>query len=133
MKARIIVADAVSVHPDGTFSLLRGGIDRVWAGARGRPIVFNAGIAVQFSAGPGELGRHEFKIACVNEDGNAVAPEVSGNFEIKEPGGVVIGFNMNIVFPKPGRYSFTVSADRNELDYQTITAMEEPPQAIKPH
>ncbi len=131
MKATIIVADAVTFNPDGTFSLLRGGIDRVFV-PEGRPCTFQGGVVVRFTASASEIGTHEFKISCVNEDGISVGLEASGNFEIKEMGGAVVAFNLQLIFPKPGTYHFTVSADRHELDTYALRVTTGPMPPMSP-
>jgi hypothetical protein len=131
MKAQLTLADAVSSHPDGTISLLRGGIDKLYV-SEGRPCVFKGGLAVRFTSGGSELGRHEFKIRCVNEDGISVGLEASGSFEIGEVGGVSLSFGLEIIFPKPGAYTFTVSVDRAELDTYTLRVRIGTPPQVKP-
>lgn len=127
MKGEIIVADAVSLNQDGTFSLLRGGIDRVWPPAEGHPIIFRGGLVLRMVAGPTELGRHEFRILFVNEDGKPFAPEISGNVDIATPGGAVMALNVQLMFPKPGRYVIAAHVDKQEVASYTLTALEAPP------
>ncbi len=128
MKGEIIVADAVCLNQDGTFSLLRGGIDRVWPPAEGRPIIFTGGLVFRMVAGPTELGRHEFRILFVNEDGKPFAPEVSGNIEIGAPGGGVLALNVQLVFPRPGKYVIAAHVDKQEVASYVLTALDAPPQ-----
>ncbi|HXG60479.1 MAG TPA: hypothetical protein VNO22_03815 [Planctomycetota bacterium] len=128
MKGEIIVAEAVSLNQDGTFSLLRGGIDRVWPPAEGRPIVFRGGLVFRMVAGPTELRRHEFRILFVNEDGKPFAPEISGNVDFTTPGGAVMALGeLQLIFPKPGRYVIAAHVDQQEIASYTLTALESPP------
>jgi hypothetical protein len=131
MKAQLILADAVSSHPDGTVSLLRGGIDHVTV-PEGQPCIFKGGLAARFTAGASEVGRHEFKIKCVNEDGVGVGLEAAGNFEIRQLGGVSLGFSLELIFPRPGAYTFSVSVDRSELDTYTLHVRTGAPPLLKP-
>ena len=125
MKASIILADAVSANPDGTFSLLRGGIDRVRI-PNGQPCVFRGGIVTRVTASTSEIGAHDFKIMCVDDDGVSVMPPLSGKFNIKEAGGAVLAASLQMTFPKPGRYSFSVTINKQELDTQLLSVKHVP-------
>src|SRR5262245_48712952 len=105
MKAFILLADAARAHGDGTFSLLRGGIDRVWA-LRTDPITFQGSIVVRFRASLSESGSHEFKVRVMNEDGESIAQDITGSFNIPEGGGTgqIIG-DCSFILPRYGRYT----------------------------
>lgn len=115
MKGFVFLADAVSQNQDGTFSVLRGGIDKLQV-PEGQPCVFRGGVVVRVVAAAGEVGDHDVKIMCVNEDGVSVLGPILGQLRINEPGGAGVAFNVHLVFPKPGRYSFTVTVDKHEVD-----------------
>jgi len=116
MIARLILADAAVTHPDGTFSLLRGGIDRVEVPPN-RPASFRGALLVRIEATVAEKGNHTFKLVCVDEDGNPVMPGMNGSFQVPEKGGNLhLAINFQSVFPKLGRYSFIVTLDGQEKD-----------------
>jgi hypothetical protein len=112
MNLVLLVSDAGAIHPDGTFSILRGGIDRVWASTF--PAVFKGTILVRFQAEPSESATHSWRLCVIDEDGKHVAPNLEGTFTVPESGGngqFLIGFN--IPFKEAGSYSFQVSIDQH--------------------
>lgn len=115
MKAFIFLADAVSSNGDGTFSVLRGGIDRLNV-PEGQPCFFRGGFVVRVTAAASELGDHEVRIMCVDEDGVSVMQPVNGRIQIKEPGGACVALNLQLIFPKPGRYTFSATIGKTEVD-----------------
>lgn len=127
MKATLVLADAACAHPDGTFSLLRGGITEVHV-PRGRPATFKGALAVRVVGTAGEAGEtHEFKLRCTDEDGHPVAPELTGTFKIPPSGGASqTVISHEIIFPKLGRYVFSVMIDRVEMDSWPLVAREAP-------
>jgi hypothetical protein len=130
LKIVIMLADTGLVHPDGTFSMLRGGIDRLWSATQ--PIQLNAAALIRFRADPSEKGTHKWRLVVVDIDGRRVAPDLEGTFAVPEEGGsgnVMIRFNLS--FPTPGHYSFRVSADDNLLDEWPVQVLEKPPKTGK--
>src|SRR5262245_42940969 len=116
MKAFILLADAASAHPDGTFSLLRGGITEVNV-PMGQALVFHGAFVVRIVGTLADAGQHTMAIKVITEDGKSVAPDVQGQFAIPAGGGatqVVASFNM--VLPAYGKYVFWLSVDRAEAD-----------------
>jgi hypothetical protein len=64
-----------------------------------------------------EAGTHSFRIRVVNEDGQQVAPEINGSFDVPEGGGsaqMAVDFDFN--FPDIGRYTFSLGIDNHESD-----------------
>lgn len=126
MKAWILLADAASAHPDGTFSLLRGGITELNV-PRGQPLVFQGAFVARVSGSIGDAGPHQLAIRVTNEDGKSVAPNLDGAFTIPPGGGatqVVARFNLS--FPAYGRYTFFLTIDRQQADSWDIRAQEPP-------
>lgn len=126
MKAFILLADAASAHPDGTFSLLRAGITDVSV-PKGQPLVFHGAFVARIVGTIGDAGSHSLAIRVTTEDGKPVAPDVQGQFTIPSGGGatqVVASFNM--VMPAYGRYTFWLSVDRKEADSWEIRVQEPP-------
>jgi hypothetical protein len=127
VKAVLILADAASGHPDHTFSMLRGGITELKV-PKNQPPLFRGALVVRITGERAEAGKHEFKIVCVDEDGSEVAPPLPGTMEVPPQGGNAhIVLNMQITFPKPGRYQFSIVVDRIELDSWVFEAKEIPP------
>lgn len=116
LKALIILADAVIGHPDNTFSLLRGGITELNV-LEGKPLVFAGALLVRVSASAAESGPHEIKVRCLTEDGATVIPDLMSSFNVPERGGFAnLVMQLQVRLPKPGRYEFSVSVDKHELD-----------------
>lgn len=129
MKAALILADAARVHPDGTFSLLRGGITQLQV-APGKPATFKGSLIVRMIPSAGETGNHKFKMSCVDEDGNAVMPEVSGGFNVASPplDAINLAFDFMVTFPKLGTYQFAIVVDQSELDTWVLRAVPQSPE-----
>jgi hypothetical protein len=115
MDVTLILADAARVHPDNTFSLLRGGITTVSV-PKNAPVLFKGSLLVRVSGQPSEAGPHEVRIVCVDEDGSQVGQEISGTFEIAPKGGSVqIVVDMSMIMPRHGTYEFAVTVDRQQM------------------
>lgn len=114
MRAALILADAATGHPDGTFSLLRGGITQVNIPPN-RPVLFKGALVARVEGTRGEAGKHKFKIVCVTEDGGEVAPPIEGELEIPPQGGAAnVVMNMQLAFPKLGNYEFAILIDKQQ-------------------
>ena len=79
-----------------------------------------------------EAGAHELKIRCVNEDGGPVAPDTTAMFHVPEKGGAAhLIIEMSLTLPKIGRYEFSITVDKHEMDSWPLEAKEykakEPP------
>ena len=126
MKGIIIVADAARVHSDNTFSMLRGGIDRVYA-PRTKPIHFRGSFLTRISGALSEAGPHDFQLRLMNEDGQSIAPDINGQFTVPEGGGSAIAAgDFGLVLPAYGRYTFALRVDRQELATWEVHAVETP-------
>ena len=124
MKASILLADAARAHGDGTFSVLRGGVD-VLNVPLGEPIVFRGSAVIRVLGSIGEQGDHVFKVRFVNEDGQSISPDIAGGFAIPSAGGTaLIVFDFQLFLPRYGRYSFTIAVDSHQLDDLVVTAKE---------
>ena len=86
MNVSMQLADSAAAHPDGTYSLLRGGIDRLFV-PPGNPAFFKGSMVVRLRASPHERGQHTARMSCVNSDGVQIGAEVEINFEIPNEGG----------------------------------------------
>jgi hypothetical protein len=112
MKAFLILGDAASQHPDGTFSILRAGIDRI--GSPGLPASFQGALVVRMAADIGDSGAHTFDLRCLDADGGMVIPQISGQFAVPAGGGTnVIILNIGMMFQKYGDFVFVFRVDNH--------------------
>lgn len=124
MEATLILADAATGHPDGTFSLLRGGITELHIKPN-TPPVFRGALVARILVEPSEAGKHSFKIVCTNDDGHLIGREFEGEFGVAKGGGAVnLTLTMQVPFPCVGRYTFAIAVDSRQLDSWTIEAKE---------
>jgi hypothetical protein len=110
MEATVILAEAAAIHPDGTFSLLKGGIHRLHS--QKFPVPFAGTLLLRLACHPAESGQHRAFIRFMDEDGRDVAPKMETQFHVPEGGGYfnwVIKLMINI--PSAGRYSFNLVID----------------------
>lgn len=112
-----LLADAATVDAAGKLNIL-GIFDRISAPSFPAPHP-HLSLVLRFSAGLNEAGGHEVEIALKDPDGEEVV-RVKGDMQIG-PGPSNVGGRVRVpqvlnlgslVFPKPGRYSFDVSVDR---------------------
>ncbi len=127
MDAFILLADAASQHPDGTFSVLRAGVDRVFSTAE--PLGFRGALIARVKATRNEAGEHGFSLRCTDLDGHAVMPPIEGRFLVP-PGGGGLQFivNLGLQLPRFGQYAFVLFLDGREQDSWTLTAVRVEPQ-----
>ena len=121
MDAFILLADAATDHPDGTFSLLRAWIDNVFAA--GEPVFFRGALVARIKASVNEAGKHDFAVKCSNFDGGSIMEPIQGGFVVPEEGGgsqFVVNFGIRL--PKFGKYVFALLINNKEKDTWTITA-----------
>ena len=124
MKATLLLCDAASAHPDGTFSLLRGGITDVNVPPN-RPVVFRGALVARITGTRGEAGKHRFRIVCLTEDGAEVAPPVEGDFDVPKAGGNAnICLSLQMALPRIGEYEFSIMVDGHQLDVWPLKALE---------
>lgn len=124
MKGFLLLSDAARPHPDGTFSLLRGGIDRVYA-PPGKPIRFRGTLVARVVGIPGEAGDHDFKVRFVDQDGHSIVPELKGRFRIPEGGGAAAAIvELDLVLPGYGPYTVSLAVRDRELDSWEVRAVE---------
>lgn len=115
MKAKITLAEAATTHPDGTVSMLRAGITRVWA--RELPIRFSASLVIRIESEPAERGKNDIEVQCIDEDGNDRLPTIKAQMDGPKGGGdatIVMGLQQN--FTNYGLYQFNVLGNRILLD-----------------
>lgn len=106
----LVVAEYVSVNPDGTFGMLRGGLNRLRLPKL--PGVMPLGFLLRVNAEFGEEGEHDFKLVLIDYDGQTIA-KAEGRFHITTNQRLVnLGINMPINFQKAGRLSARLIIDK---------------------
>ena len=126
MKGFLLLADAARAHPDGTFSLLRGGVDQVFS-PRTQPFQFRGSVVARIMGDLSEAGAHDFQLRILNEDGQAIVPEITGQFSIPDGGGVGVAImDFALILPSYGRYTFALNVDKQKLDSWEVRASETP-------
>ncbi len=122
MQSNILTAETGSIHPDGTVSLLRIGINTLMGKAA--PFVFNGVVFVRIESDIGEGGKHTFDLRLVDLDGRPAGASVSGAFEVPDAKYHVhnILVPTNLSFPKPGEYQFVLRIDQQVAARFHLTA-----------
>lgn len=112
MEATIILAEAVTIRPDGTFSMLRGGISHAWGQL---PLRLKGAVLVHFRAEASETGSHEWGLCIIDQDGKDIMPRVRGAFQVPQGGGSG-SFAMDFIcsFPEYADYSLRLTLGRLE-------------------
>ena len=126
MKARLLLAEAATSHPDGTFSVLRAGVTNVWGDKP--PVNLQASLVTRIDADLGDVGDHRIEIMCMDEDGKEVMPKLDGQFAVARGGGhnnILLNFGFG--FPAFGLYTFVVRVDGMQYDTWTLKASPTPP------
>ena len=125
MKAKLLLAEAATGHPDGTISMLRAGITHVWV--QQPPYGLQASLISRIEAELGDAGSHNFDLRCMNEDGAEVMPKMQGQFNAPQGGGANnLILNFTTAFPKPGRYTFVLRVDNVQLDACSVQVTQVP-------
>ena len=125
MRAHLTLAEAAAAHPDGTMSILRSGIDRVW-GER-PPYTLHAALVVRIRSEIGDAGKHRFDIRGLDQDGTEIIPKLDGEFEVAKGGGTsAFILNMHIEFQRMGTYLLVLRVDNVQLDELRVTVAERP-------
>jgi hypothetical protein len=119
LKGMLIIADSARRHEDGTFSLLRGGVDRVEI-APGAETVHHRGSVVARIRGEHEdQGKHSFRLSVVDSRGTKIAPDLDGEFEIPANGASAVlafDFGIQVQVAKLTAYSFVLFLNGKETD-----------------
>lgn len=127
MKARLLLAEAATAHPDGTISMLRAGITNVWG--EKPPVPLQASLVTRIEADAGDVGKHAVEIFLIDADGKEVMPKLSGEFEVARGGGHNnIILNFQVQFPALGAFQFVIRIDNVQYDEWTLRAAKPPTQ-----
>ncbi len=125
----ITLCESATRHPDGTFSLLRGGIDR-WAAPQ-FPVTITCTVVVTIELSLSETDQvHTVGLDIVDEDGNRLLPQAKIQFSNPKSSHLITFKNnimgtINIPIKQPGRCSLDVSVDGVQLssyEFQAILA-----------
>lgn len=120
MKAKMLLAEAATGHPDGTISMLRAGISHVWVQSPA-PFGLQAALVSRIEADLGDTGGHQFDLRCMNDDGTEVMPRMQGQFAVPKGGGTNnLILNFTTAFPQAGRYTFVLRVDNVQLDQCSV-------------
>ena len=123
----IILCESATRHPDGTFSLLRGGIDNWVAAQFPVNIQFTFVITVELSLSETNQ-MHNSILDIIDEDGKRLVPQAKIPFSANRvPNQISFRNNImgtiNLTVPKPGRHSLDIGVDGNPLgSYEFIVA-----------
>jgi hypothetical protein len=110
VKSLLVVADYVSVNPDGTFGMLRGGLSRLQIPQL--PSVVSLGFLIRITGEFGEEGAHDFKLLIVDYDGQSIA-KAEGTFQITSEQRLInMGINMPLNIGSAGRISARLVLDK---------------------
>lgn len=132
----IFLCDSATSHPDGTFSLLRGGIDNWNMQAFPTQIRFSFVVILELVST--EVGRtHIAELDIIDADGNRLLPQAKIPFSIPIRVNVtrykwnLVGDNMIIPVAKTGKYSLQIGVDGHNLssvEFQVVQAAQQLPQ-----
>lgn len=110
MKSLLVVCEYVSVNADGTFGLLRGGLNRLPVPAF--PFSRSLGFLVRITGEFGEEGAHDFKLVVVDDKGQELT-KASGHFHIQPEQRIInIGINMPVPLQRAGAINARLIIDR---------------------
>lgn len=125
----IILCESATRHPDGTFSLLRGGIDNWVAQQFPANIIFTFVITIELAISETDE-EHTAGLDIIDEDGNRLVPQAKMKFSVtRVPQQIRFKNNImgtiNLTVPKPGKHSVDVSVDGVQLasyEFQVVLA-----------
>jgi hypothetical protein len=126
----ILLCSAATPHPDGTFSLLRGGVD-TW-NVQSFPAQVQFGLVVILELSSTEAGiNHSLELDMIDADGNRIVAPIKIPFSVpvrvnttRYKFNLVIGSG-NLQIIKTGTYSVQVGVDGRNLsstDFQVVQA-----------
>ncbi len=130
MKVKMILAESASNHPDGTFSLLRGGINELYS--HRFPVFFDGAIIIRITCDPAESGPHLLRCVVVDQDGGELSRFELG-FDVRQGGGAsAMVLRTRQQFGRPGHYSFRVAVDSHVMDDESFVVMQSGPPDVEP-
>ena len=121
VNAWMLFAEAATVHPDRTFSVLKAGIDRLTTTPPnpGQPNLINGALVIRITCAAADAGRHVLSIVLEDKDSkiNPVLNVPEMPFAVPETGGVhnaVINLS-GLPVPDRGQYKFRTLVDNVEV------------------
>jgi len=130
MQVILLLSEAATGHPDGSFSTLRAGINRIVSS--NVPIPLLCALVIRIEAQPAESGEHKLEVRLMNEDGKEVAPRFQRQFQVPAGGGATnLIIRMQSTLPKYGTYSFYVNVDGVLHQYLNLKTEGPPPTTKK--
>jgi len=122
MDAYIDLAEYVSVHEDGTYTVVRGDIDH-FRGQEGEPVPVQGALLIKINAQPHESGQHSFRISAIDAGGKRLTDsDIEGTFDVPKEGGkttFAIGFEVQT--EDPGDYEIGLTVDGNIRTHHSFT------------
>lgn len=111
MDGWIILAESATLHPDGTTSMLRSGINETRAAST--PVPFRAAIVARIEGDAADRGSHDLEINCTDEDGKDRFVTMKARFEFPPTGGHhVVVLALQTKLDDFGSYVFNLFVDR---------------------
>lgn len=128
----IFLCEAASVHPDNTFSVLKGGINRLTVANLNYPV--KVALVATIELGISERGRlHTAEISLLDMDGKRILPSMQVHFQ-PPVGNIVHQYNLIaelfIKFPVFGEYCFYVNVDGQELGTHSLFVVQSSTPAV---
>ena len=131
----IVLCSSATPHPDGTFSLLRGGVDTWGVGQFPSQVQF--GLVVILELISTEAGiTHLLELDVIDADGKRIIPQTRIPFSIPVRAHVT-RYKFNLVIgngvvhvSKTGTYSVQVGVDGQNLSSTEFQIVQAPPPAI---
>jgi hypothetical protein len=129
MNLNLLFAEYISVHPNGFFSMLNGGINALAAqpaNEKGQQPVFNGHLLVRIESRPEESGNHVLKLRLQDPQNELLVPEVSVNFQTPPQASLPVNLALAIPIPlKKGNYAFIAEVDGKKLAHWPLSIVEQ--------
>jgi len=122
----LLMSDAATAHPDKTFSILRGGINRIEAQPNGQIILAAALFFRMEAENDADMGAHQFHFEIRNAENKVVLPEFHPPAVTIPNNGATHHLIMNLEVPLPhlGQYRFIALRNGQEVARWKFEAVE---------
>ena len=119
MNAWMVLSESATANPDGTLSILRAGISRIFGPTP--PFAFRGALAVLIEVGEGDHGRHLFSIRSTPPDGQDPLPQIEGEFTaVAVPGVFSFVVGVHIAKLHEGELRFELLVDDRRMSQLTL-------------
>ena len=121
MTGWMVFADAAVAHADGTFSLVRAGIDGIDPQniPHGQPRVMQGALFVRIVSSQNDIGNHQLRIILEDANGTVVPvlelPQMPFNFTAPGMVNTIVVSVAGVPIPPAGRYTFRALVDETEV------------------